>query len=66
MKQKDQIEIQLAATVKTVRAVIRMKHSLLADEEIATKLPEVEAAFYAAIAEGKPYAVDYASIFVGL
>jgi hypothetical protein len=66
MKQKDLVEVQVAATVKTVRSLIRMKYSLLADQEINETIPDIEEAAMAAAVEGKPFAPDYAAIFKGL
>ena len=45
MIHKDKIAQQRSNTLKMVRALIRLKHSLLADEELNEKLPLVQAKF---------------------
>ncbi len=52
-RQKDNVEVQLAATVKRARTSIRLKHSLEADAEINEVVPKIEARFYALIQRGK-------------
>lgn len=52
------IERKRAAALKIVRAAVRLKYSLLADEELDTVLQEVEDAFNKALAKGKPFELD--------
>ena len=52
---KDNVEVDLAAVVKTARTHIRLKHSLAADREINEVLPEIEKDFYSAVQRGKKY-----------
>ena len=63
MKQKDTTELAKSRALKAARTAIRLKFSLLADEEINRVLPEVESAIDKAIAAGKPYKLDVRSIF---
>ena len=63
MRQKDKTEVQKTRALKSARTAIRLKHSLLADEEINEVLPEIEDAFDEAVALGKPYKLDVASVF---
>lgn len=55
MRAKDDIELELARVLKMYRAAIRLKHALDADEECNRVLPRVEAEFYKAVEEGKPF-----------
>lgn len=49
MKTKDDIELRRDALMKTARSAIRLRHSLAADEELNTVLPELERAFNARV-----------------
>lgn len=60
--QLDEIQLQKRQLLKALRANIRLKYSLLADEELNQKLPEVEAAIDLAIQNGKEYELDLKSV----
>jgi len=49
---KDDITLRKAAAMKTARSIIRLKHSLAADEELNRVLPEIELAFDLAVNSG--------------
>ena len=49
---KDDITLRKAAAIKTARSIIRLKHSLAADEELNRVLPQVELAFDLAVNSG--------------
>lgn len=51
-KEKTPIEIQKSAILKAYRSAIRLKYSLLADEEIEKVLPMVEAEINVALQNG--------------
>lgn len=53
MRQKSEIEMRRAALAKTARSLVRLKHSLAADEELNTVLPETLAEFDGAVARGE-------------
>ena len=57
-KQKDKVELELAAVLKTARTSIRLRHGLAADAEINEKLPEIEASFLAAVQAGKKFKLE--------
>lgn len=42
MKRTTELQQQKAAALKTLRSAIRLKHSLMADAELAKKLPDLE------------------------
>lgn len=63
MKQKSELEVAVAAALKSVRTAVRLKHSLAADRELNEVLPGIEAAINAAFAEGKPYKPAISAIF---
>jgi hypothetical protein len=50
---KDDITLRKAAAIKTARSIIRLKHSLAADEELNRVLPQVELAFDRAVNGGE-------------
>lgn len=50
---KDKVDQERANLLKTARALIRLKYSLLADEELNEKLPLVQAKFDAAVLRGQ-------------
>ena len=52
MIQKEQAELARAKMLKTIRTAIRLKYSLLADEELNTVLPEAERRFTLALQKG--------------
>lgn len=53
LKKKSPAEMQRAKIAKTARTLIRLKHSLAADEEINTFLPDTLDEFDAALARGE-------------
>lgn len=53
MQKKSDIEMQKAKILKTARALIRLKHSLAADEELNEILPATELEFDVAIQNGE-------------
>jgi hypothetical protein len=53
MIHKDDIDQQRANTLKTIRALIRLKHSIAADEELNEKLPLAQSKFDSAILRGQ-------------
>jgi len=54
--------IARAALQRSVRAAIRLRHSLAADAEVAERLPEILAAFDAAVLAGEAYEFDIGSL----
>jgi len=52
LRKKTQAEMERAKVAKTVRTIVRLKHSLRADEEINAVLPDTLDEFEAAIARG--------------
>lgn len=63
MRTLTDIEIQKAAALKTYRYLIRHKHALAADAEIASVLPEVEERIDRALALGQPIELNPGEIF---
>lgn len=63
MKVLTDLEIERAAVLKSVRAAIRLKHSLAADREIAERLPVVESEIDAALQAGLSYELNPAAVF---
>ncbi len=63
MKQLTENELLWSKFVKAVRANIRLKYSLMADEELNRLLPELEKKFAAAekLGQAKDLAVEEAS-----
>lgn len=53
MIQRTEIEQARADLLKVARASIRLKYSLLADQEINDRLPELEAEFNRRVAKGQ-------------
>lgn len=53
MKKKTDAELKKAQLQKTARTLIRLKHSLAADEEINAVLPDTLAEFDKALARGE-------------
>ena len=53
MIHKDNIDQARANMLKTIRAAVRLKHSIAADEELNEVLPRAEAQFFKQIQEGK-------------
>lgn len=52
MDQKDDIALRRAALMKAARSAVRLRHSIAADEELNTILPELERTFNAAVQRG--------------
>lgn len=52
MKRKTDEELRRAAVAKTTRTLVRLKHSLAADEELNAILPDTLEEFDAALAAG--------------
>ena len=61
-RKKDPVEFARQKNAKVLRTAIRLKHSLLADAEINDELSKMEKQFDKAVAHGKPFVVDTASI----
>lgn len=55
-------ELERKKLIKAVRATIRLKYSLMGDEELNTLLPRITAEFDKAIATGKPYELTTLSL----
>lgn len=63
MKQLTPLEIQKAQILKAYRTAIRLKHSLLADQEIAERLPELEKQIDRALASGRTLELNPAKVW---
>ena len=61
-RRKTQIELERGFAAKSIRSVIRLKHSLAAEEEINEKLYDFLEDFDEAIAAGKSYEFSLAEI----
>ena len=55
MRRKNSVELAKLRMFKLARALVRLKHSLAADEELNQVLPELERRFDRAVVDGKPY-----------
>lgn len=64
-KTKTNLEIQKAAILKAYRSAIRLKYSLVADEEIDRVLPEVEQRIDDAIQNGETVSFNPGEVFDG-
>lgn len=53
MRKKTPVEMEKANIAKTTRTLVRLKHSLAADEEINTVLPDTISEFDKAVARGE-------------
>ena len=53
MRKKTPAEMRRAKIAKTARTLVRLKHSLAADEELNTMLPDTLAEFDEALARGE-------------
>lgn len=58
MKVKTELELAKAEALRVARAYVRLKHSLAADRELATLLPEIEEKLNEAAMTGKAYHLD--------
>lgn len=63
MRATTELQRQKAAALKAMRTAIRLKYSLLADDEIARVIPELEDRIDAALAAGEAIAIDPGSVF---
>jgi hypothetical protein len=52
MGQKDDITMRRAALLKAARSMVRLRHSIAADEELNAVLPAIEARFNAEVQRG--------------
>jgi len=50
--QKDDIALQRAAVLKAARSMVRLRHSIAADEELNELLPAIEREFDSAVQRG--------------
>lgn len=53
MRKKTEIEMQRAKVAKVTRTLVRLKHSLAADQEINDVLPDTLSEFNAAVESGQ-------------
>lgn len=53
MRKKTPAELEKAKIIKATRTLVRLKHSLAADEEINNILPDTLAEFDSAVASGE-------------
>lgn len=61
---RDDVDQSRANVLKTIRAAIRLKHSIAADNEINDLLPKAEAAFNAQVMRGVlPNTIDIKKAF---
>lgn len=58
MRKKTESELERAKVAKTARTLVRLKHSLAADEELNRVLPETLQEFDAAVTRGELKALD--------
>ena len=67
MRKKSDVELRRAAIIKSLRSLIRLKHSLAADRELNEVLPEKLAEFDNAHLEGRVLALkaDISELFDG-
>ena len=62
-RRKGSVEEAWAATAKTLRAAIRLKHSIAADKELNGVLPEVKRRFDRDVLQGRlPQSIDVQKI----
>ena len=66
MIQKDETQMRLADSIKAVRAAVRLKHSIRADNDLNKVLPRVEREFYKRVQQGElPDAAAMLEVFGG-
>lgn len=53
MRRKTPVEIRRAAITKTTRTLVRLKHSLAADEELNKRLPDTLREYDESLARGE-------------
>lgn len=63
VEQRSLVELRRLQLARAVRAAIRMKHSLAADEEINAVLPEILRRYDRAVAEGKEFRFNPARLY---
>jgi hypothetical protein len=63
---KEDTDQQRVNALKTIRAIVRLKHSLAADNEINEVLPAAELHFNAALNKGKVLSIAEVKRAVGL
>jgi hypothetical protein len=63
MKETSHLERQKRAVLKAYRTAIRLKYSLMADDEIARTLPDVERKMNMSILRGEPLQLNPGSVF---
>lgn len=66
MNKKTRAEMNWSKVRKAAASAIRLKHSLLADEELNEVLPKLELDFQKALVSGKTYELDTASLMRSL
>ena len=66
MIHKEDTDQQRANMLKTLRAIVRLKYSLLADNEINAVIPTAELHFNAALNRGKVLSIAEVKRAVGL
>lgn len=62
MRRRTKVEMTQAQVAKCVRAAIRLKYSLQADEEINDRLPSILDEFELALSTGTPWALPLGDI----
>lgn len=62
MTQLTDHELERKKLLKAVRAMVRLKYALMADEELNRVLPQIAGDFDRAIAAGKPYELAVQSL----
>ncbi len=58
MRKRSKAEVMRAKIAKVVRAHIRLKHALIADEEINEVLPRVMASYDRSLQTGEEFTLD--------
>ena len=66
MNKKTRSEMNWSKVRKAAVSAIRLKHSLLADEELNDVLPQLEMDYQKALLSGVAYELDTASLMAGL
>lgn len=62
MRKKTPAELERAKITKTVRTLVRLKHSLAADEELNAVLPDTLAEYEDALARGELKGFDVLAV----
>jgi len=58
----DDNQVAKKAAMKTLRAAVRLKYSIMADAELNERLPELEERIDRALLEGRPLAITIGEI----